>query len=252
MSAEDAAAIRKFEDLLDGVEPTFEAFRDANGVWSESRKLLHRKIVRKVILGFDETTLALDRSNILANGLHKAKTAANEIPTYTVLGGRGGSGKSWFSGRNGPVDPRHTLIMDSDAIKKLLPEFKGWNAGQLHLESSYLFDEITAIARRMNLNVVHDMTLKNARQAVTRMNLFSDAGYKLEGYYMYLPRHEAAKRAIVRALGEEARYVPLDIMLSNTQNEIVFDQLRASFSRWGMWDNLVPFGEQPKFIGGNF
>jgi len=252
LSVEDAAAIRKFEDLLDGVQPTFEAFRDANGVWSASRKLLHRKIVRKVILGFDEETLALNRSNILSNGLHKAKTAADEIPTYTVLGGRGGSGKSWFSGGRGPVDARRTLIMDSDAIKKLLPEFKGWNAGQLHLESSYLFDEITAIARRMNLNVVHDMTLKNSLQAVTRMNKFSDAGYRLEGYYMYLPRHEAANRAIVRALGEEARYVPLDIILSNTQNEIVFDQLRASFSRWGMWDNLVPFGEQPKFVGGNF
>lgn len=252
LSAEDAAAIRKFEDLLDGVTPTIKKFRGADGVWSAERKLLHRDIVRKVILGFDEETLVLDRSNILSNGLHKAKTAANEVPKYTVLGGRGGSGKSWFSGGNGPVDPTKTLIMDSDAIKKLLPEFKGWNAGQLHLESSYLFDEITAIARRMNLNVVHDMTLKNATQAVARMNKFSNAGYQLEGYYMYLPRHEAAARAVARALGVEARYVPLDIILTNTQNEIVFDQLRASFTRWGMWDNLVPFGNQPKFVGGNF
>ena len=68
------------------------------------------------------------------------------------------------------------IIMDSDGIKTLLPEWQGWNAGELHLESSYLFDEITKIARRMNFNVVHDMTLKNARQAVERMNLFSDAG----------------------------------------------------------------------------
>jgi len=252
LSAEDAAGIRHFEDLLTNVTPTIDRFRNAQGIWTAERKLVHREIVRKVILGFDEKTLAVNRSNILSNGLHKAKTAANEAPVYTVLGGRGGSGKSWFSGGNGPVNPRKTLILDSDQIKKLLPEFQGWNAGELHLESSYLFDEISLIAKRMNLNVVHDMTLKNARQAVARMNLFSDAGYQLEGYYMYLPRHEAANRAIVRALGDEARYVPLDIILSNTKNEIVFDQLRGSFSRWGMWDNLVPFGSEPKFVGGSF
>jgi len=251
LSEADAAGIRHFEDLLTNVTPTIDRFR-INGVWTAERRVVHREIVRKVILGFNEETLLLDRSNILANGIHKAKVADNVAPTYTVLGGRGGSGKSWFSRTFGPVDPKKNLIMDSDAIKKLLPEFEGWNAGELHLESSHLFDEITKIARRMNLNTVHDMTLKNARQAVQRMNLFSDAGYQLEGYYMYLPRHEAANRAIARALGEEARYVPLDIILSNTKNEIVFDQLRSSFKKWGMWDNLVPFGEQPKFVGGSF
>jgi len=172
LSAEDAAGIRHFEDLLTNVTPTIDRFRNAQGIWTAERKLVHREIVRKVILGFDEKTLAVNRSNILSNGLHKAKTAANEAPVYTVLGGRGGSGKSWFSGGNGPVNPRKTLILDSDQIKKLLPEFQGWNAGELHLESSYLFDEISLIAKRMNLNVVHDMTLKNARQAVARMNLF--------------------------------------------------------------------------------
>ncbi len=250
LDAGDAAAIRHFEDLLEGVTPTIDQFR-INGVWTAERQLLHRDIVRKVILGFDEETLALNRSNILSNGLHKAKTSAGEAPVYTVLGGRSGAGKSFLTSGKGPVNSRNTLVMDSDGIKTLLPEFEGWNAGEVHLESSYLFDEITKIARRMNLNVVHDMTLKNARQAVERMNLFTDAGYQLEGYYMYLPRHEAANRAIARALGTEQRYVPLDIVLSNTQNEIVFDQLRGSFRKWGMWDNLVPFGTDPKFVGGS-
>jgi predicted ABC-type ATPase len=250
LSAEDAAGIRHLEDLMAGVTPTIDRFR-INGVWTAERKLLHRDIVRKVILGFDEKTLAVDRSNILSNGLHKAKTASDVAPVYTVLGGRSGAGKSFLTSGKGPVTARNTLIMDSDGIKTLLPEWQGWNAGELHLESSYLFDEITKIARRMNFNVVHDMTLKNARQAVERMNLFSDAGYQLEGYYMYLPRHEAANRAVARALGEESRFVPLDILLNNTQNEIVFDQLRGSFRKWGMWDNLVPFGTDPKFVGGS-
>jgi len=102
------------------------------------------------------------------------------------------------------------------------------------------------------------MTLKSGKSAIERLAQFTKGslqnpnGYQIEGYYMYLPRHEAAARAIDRALGPTERFVPLDVILTNTQNEIVFDQLRSSFTRWGMWDNLVPRGTQPKFVGGDF
>jgi len=151
LSAEDAAAIRSIEELLEGVETTAQRFRNAQGVWTAERQLLHREITRKVILGFDAETGVLNRSNILSNGISKAKVVAGETPTYTVLGGRGGSGKSWLTGGNGPVDGRRVLLLDSDAIKKLMPEYKGYNAFELHAESSYLFDEISLIAKRMNL-----------------------------------------------------------------------------------------------------
>ncbi len=258
LPAEDAAAIRGFEELLEGVESTAARFRNANGVWTAERQLLHKEITRKIILGHNSKTGVLDRSNILSNGISKSKAAAGETPTYTVLGGRGGSGKSWLTGSDGPVDGSRVLLLDSDAIKKLIPEYKGFNALEVHAESSFLFDEITLIAKRMNLNVVHDMTLKSSQSAIQRLSQFTNKtlqnpnGYQIEGYYMYLPRHEAASRAIDRALGETRRYVPLDVILTNTQNEIVFDQLRNSFSRWGMWDNLVPRGTQPKFVGGDF
>jgi len=258
LSAEDAAAIRGIEDLLEGVETTAARFRGADGVWSAERQLIHREITRKIILGHNSKTGVLDRSNILSNGISKSKVAAGETPTYTVLGGRGGSGKSWLTGGDGPVDGNRVLLLDSDAIKKLIPEYKGYNALEVHAESSYLFDEITLIAKRMNLNVVHDMTLKSSKSAIQRLKQFTTKspqnpnGYRIEGYYMYLPRHEAAARAIDRALGPTQRFVPLDVILTNTQNEIVFDQLRSSFSKWGMWDNLVPRGTQPKFVGGDF
>ena len=258
LSAEDAAAIRGFESLLEGVETTAARFRNAQGVWTAERQLIHRDITRKIILGHNEKTGVLNRSNIGSGGVSKSKAVAGETPTYTVLGGRGGSGKSWLTGDNGPVDGSRVLLLDSDAIKKLIPEYKGYNALEVHAESSYLFDEITKIARRMNLNVVHDMTLKSSKSAIERLAQFTKGslqnpnGYQIEGYYMYLPRHEAATRAIDRALGPTERFVPLDVILTNTQNEIVFDQLRSSFTRWGMWDNLVPRGTQPKFVGGDF
>jgi len=258
LSDADAAAIRGYQELLEGIETTAARFRNANKVWTAERQLLHREITRKVILGFNEKTKVLDRSNILSNGISKSKALKGETPTYTVLGGRGGSGKSWLTDKNGPVDGRRVLVLDSDAIKQLMPEYKGWNAFELHEESSYLFDEITKIAKRMNLNVVHDMTLKSSGSAIKRVGQFTKKslqnpnGYQIEGYYMYLPRHEAAARAIQRALGETQRYVPMDVILANIENEKVFDQLRSQFSKWGMWDNHVPRGTEPKFVGGNF
>ena len=256
----DAAAIRGIQDLLEGIETTAQRFKNASGVWSAERQLLHREITRKIILGYNDKVKGkpLNRSNIGADGLSKHKATGGETPVYTVLGGRGGSGKSWLTSKDGPVNGSRNLVLDSDAIKQLMPEFKGWNAFELHEESSYLFDEISKIAKRMNLNVVHDMTLKSSSSAIKRVAQFTKGslqnptGYQVEGYYMYLPRHEAAARAIDRALGPTTRFVPIDVVLTNTENEIVFDQLRASFSRWGMWDNFVPRGVDPKFVGGDF
>lgn len=252
LAANEAAAIRGFEDLLTNVTPTTKRFRDANGVWSAERKKLHKEVLRKVLLGFDEETGALTRSNVLRSGKHKAVVPKGEQPTYVVLGGRGGSGKSWLTKKDGPVDGKKFMTLDSDAIKGLLPEYKGWNAFELHEESSYLFGEITKVAKRLNMNVVHDMTLKSSKSAVERVSQFAKSGYNIEGYYMYLPRHEAASRAVSRALGETNRYVPLDVILANTKNEQVFDSLIPSFSRWGMWDNFVPKGTAPKVVGNNF
>ena len=252
LATKEAAAIRGFEDLLGGVTQTNKRFRNVDGVWSKERQVIHKDIIRKILLGHNSKTGVLDRSNIGKGGIHKASSKGQTQPTYTVLGGRGGSGKSWLTSKDGPVNGGKSITIDSDAIKQLLPEYKGWNAFELHTESSYLFGEVTKIAKRLKLNVVHDMTLKGAKSAVERVSQFATSGYNIEGYYMYLPRHEAAKRAVARALGKTQRYVPLDVILANTENEIVFDSLRPLFTRWGMWDNFVPKGTPPKIVGSSF
>lgn len=253
LSTEQQAAIRQFEKQLEGVIPTKDKFFNAKtGKWSAERQKVHDEVIDKVIRGFDEETGKLTKKNIGKNGVHRARVKSGEREKYVVFGGRGGSGKSWLSGKDGPIDGDKFLVLDSDAIKGLLPEYKGWNAFEVHEESSYLFDKITNIARDMRLNIVHDMTLKSAKSAVNRVAQFTEAGYEVEGYYMYLPRHEAVNRAVQRALGDTQRYVPLDIIIQNTQNEAVFDSLKDQFVRWGMWDNNVPRGSPPKVVGTSY
>ncbi len=227
--------IEDFEKKVAQITPTDKIYRDANGFWDQDRvENVHDEIVKKIL-----TPEVIQR------------TKPRGTPTYVVLGGRGGSGKSWLTSADGPVDESKFLVLDSDSIKALLPEYKGWNAFEVHEESSYLFDKITRVAQTMGLNVVHDMTLKSPKSAVKRVNSFHQSGYKIEGHYMYLPRQEAAKRAVYRAINPESqRYVPINIILNNTENEKVFDSLIQYFSKWSMYDNNVPRGTLPQFVAG--
>jgi hypothetical protein len=102
---------------------------------------------------------------------------------------------------------------------------------------------------------------------MARANAFKNAGYKINGHYMHLPRLKAAQRAISRRFspGIEAakkggdpslrgRYVDPDVVLQNKDNEKNFEQLSQIADNWSAWDNDVERGQQPKLIarGGNY
>jgi predicted ABC-type ATPase len=167
-------------------------------------------------------------------------------PTFTILGGRGGSGKSWF--KNKVYDPDKAIVIDSDEIKKMLPEYKGWNAAQLHEEATGIFDKITDVAMSGGLNVVHDSTMKSTEKANALVSGFKSAGYSVESHYMFLPRQEAAKRAVHRFLGKTGRFVPPDVVLANTTNEASFDAVKGLCDKWSFRNNFVDHGKEPTLI----
>lgn len=160
----------------------------------------------------------------------------------------GNSGKSSLEGR--VYDKSTCIVLDADALKKELPEYEGWNAHQVHEESSALFEKITDLAQQFGLNICHDATMKTSKKAVDLVKRFKAAGYRTEAHYMHLPRQEAAKRAVKRFLdgGEKGRYVPVDVVLSNTSNEASFDAVTSLVDRWSFRDNNVPKGSKPILI----
>jgi len=202
--------------------------------WSASRKALHDEIVAEF---FTDEKIAM------------ATPTDGEPPKFIILGGRGGSGKSAFT--NGTIsefDHKHALILDSDKIKeRLRPPYDGWNAASVHEESAELFDIISARARDLKLNVVHDITLKsmNSEREILK---FQSEGYDVEGHYMFLPRKESARRGVLRYLGKDgrrSRLVPVKVLLSMTENEKNFDALKPYFSKWSAYDNQ---GDSPKLL----
>lgn len=203
-----------------------------DGSYTTARQALHKKIIDDVL-----SREAIERA-----------TPISGAPTFTVLGGRGGSGKSWLTGEHGPVDASKAILIDADHIKGLLPEYKGSNAAQVHEESSYIVDLIHRRASSLGVNVIHDATLKSLDSAVERLETYMGKGYQAEGYYMYLSPDQAATRALGRyAKGGtfSGRYVPPKIILGNTQNEKNFDKLSKRFVNWGVYDNS---GKSPRLV----
>lgn len=225
-----ASKISDVQKRLASIEQTIDVFKKG-GKYSEERDKLHYKII----------------SSILSPERIKAATPAEGgAPTFTVLGGRGGSGKSWFEGN--VYDAEKAIVLDADHIKSMLPEYEGWNAAQVHEESGDIFDEITSMCAKLGLNVVHDKTMKTAKSALNDLNKFKELGYRTEAHYMHLPRQEAAKRAVSRFLGKTQRYVPVDVVLANTSNEATFDEVRKIVDKWSFRDNNVPQGSDPILI----
>lgn len=206
------------------------------GHWTEERSRLHEHLLRQIF-----TKGAVERATP-ENGAR---------PTVTILGGRGGSGKSWLTGPDGPVDASKTIVIDADHFKTQLPEYEGWNAADMHEESSYLVEKAAGIAMALGCNVVFDATMRSAKSAAERIEQFAKAGYDAHGFYMFAAPRTACERAMKRFVGggPKGRFVPPEVVLGNVDNERNFDKVIPSLKRWAVYDN--DSGAGPRHVAGS-
>ena len=222
-------AIDFVERKIASGEETIDKFRLSGrrnqAVYSDERKEIHKKIARDLLSG--------------------KKRSKN--PTFILLGGRGGSGKSQF--KNEVYNEKDFVVLDADKIKEMLPEYKGWNAAHLHEESADILESVLSEARRRGLNVVLDATMNGLESTQRRLNMFKDDGYRTEMHYMFLPRQKAARRAITRFVDRpNGRYVPINTILGMKNNEENFEKLKGSVDAYSFSNNDVPFGKLPVLV----
>lgn len=194
-------------------------YRNPDGSWTPERQRLHERIIREMI----------------DKGLETAVPGEGENPTAILLGGRGGSGKTTATKDLIP-DTGRFLTINSDAVKAMLPEYQGWNAGLLHEESSIITDQVERIARDLGLNVIYDATLKSEGSAVKRMQEYQQAGYDVDGFFVHTTPYVSAQRAMARSLSS-GRYVPPEYVLGSRSNESTFDAIKSSMRSWTLVDN---------------
>ena len=162
-----------------------------------------------------------------------------EQPVLHLMGGRGGSGKSWYTRKDGTIDPSTAIYINNDDFKSALPEYQGWNAALLHEEASEIGDTIEQLSREHGLNVILDATMKSGHPMVRRFEAYKAAGYRVEGHYMYASPATAAQRALERFVrgGETGRFVAPEYSLGSTSNETTFDVIRDRMDKWEIYDN---------------
>ena len=235
-----AEAIHKTRQRLSKTISTDKPIREGghkkpDGTYTPERQAVHKKILDEI---FTPEAIAA------------ALPAEGEKPVLTMLGGRGGSGKSWLTNqeKGGPVDGSKALLLDSDHIKGRLPGYEGWNAAMFHEESTDILNMADDRAIALGIHAIHDATLKSEITPALRMSLYVAAGYEVEGYYMYLSPQDATTRALKRfSKGGTftGRFVPPEVVLANTDNEKNFDKLSANMRKWAVYDNS---GTAPKLV----
>lgn len=231
-----AEARKKLENVVPTDAPVSEGgFVQEDGTYTPERTKIHAQLLGEIFTG---------------EAVARARPAEGEKPTMTILGGRGGSGKSWLTGEHGPVDASKTIVIDADHFKSRLPGYEGWNAAQFHEESSYLVDKAAQMAREAGLNVVFDATLKSSKSALGRIGEFASADYDIDGFSMFASPETATERAMNRFMrgGETGRFVPPEVIMANTDNERNFDAVIPMFKRWGVYDNNS--GSGPRHVAG--
>jgi predicted ABC-type ATPase len=202
-------------------------FKNADGTYTADRQALHDKLLADKF-----TPQAIDA----------ATPGPGERPTMTMLGGRGGSGKSFLTGPNGPVE-KGTMVLNSDDFKGPLAEASGLDhryAALYHEESDHVLKMASQRAKDLGLNVAFDSTMKSEAIAAGRMQEYKDAGYDVNGHYVHTAPQFAAERSVhrfYRGGSANGRFVPPHVILGNTKNEANFDKLSPNFQSWTLWDN---------------
>lgn len=209
-----------------------------NGNYSPKRLEIHQKIIDKILS---------------PEKIKNARPKNGEKPKYIVFGGRGGSGKSWFTdkkrakaeGREVMFDSDKYIILDADAIKEMLPEYKGWNAGEVHEESSDLMKRIKKIAMQKGLNIIIDGTMgynkENPNKVKNDILNAKNNGYSTEAHYMFTPIQKSCINAIERFKTKKGdwsgRLVPMITLVNMQDNEKSFDSVKDIVDDWSFRDN---------------
>lgn len=236
------AAIAEAEAEAAAGKTTKKIHAGKNGGYSPERRALHRGIINHHLKNAD-----------------KARPQPGEQPTFIMLGGRGGSGKSNFdSSRNkeyGVYSSKSSVVIDPDAIKEMLPEYNPSKAHLTHEESSHIADRIRSTARKMGLNVVMDVTMRSDLSRT--MDSFKKKGYRTEAHFMHRAPEYALEGAVRRWNAEsvvknplnktakkfdKGRLVPYYIVEGNVNNEKNFDRIAAKTDHWSVVSNRAKEG----------
>jgi predicted ABC-type ATPase len=115
--------------------------------------------------------------------------------------------------------------VDADEVRAMLPEYKGWNATQTHLETADLVNQlIDEIGVPCDHDLIYDGTMNKATKYEKIVEKLHKLGYKVFVVYISIPEQVSKERVIAR-YKKAGRYVPMKVI------EEVYDMGLTAFEK---------------------
>jgi predicted ABC-type ATPase len=199
-------------------------FKDADGNYTAERAKLHDDIVAKSL----------------------SSKSPVENPVGYLMGGGPASGKSSVIGKDGVVIPENTVTIDSDEIKKQLPEYQkmveakdATAARFVHEESSDVSKQLMRESASGGYNVLLDGTGNGSIDQLSRkVATMKAAGQKVVAHYVTVDTQTAIERSNKRAQ-RTGRLVPESFVRENhaAVSRVVPEAIeRGLFDEFTLWD----------------
>ena len=184
--------------------------------------------------------------------------AEQEKPVFHMMGGGSGAGKGSVGKRGLASFPEDSVFVDSDNIKKQLPEFDlmiaegdTTAAAFVHSESSGLAKTTMRAGANASQHVALDGTGDNGWKSLKKkFDLFRAKGYRIQADYVTIPTDTAVARATIRAK-RSGRKVPegnIRALHRNVSKDFKLAIDKGAFDEAVLWDNDVPLGAPPTRI----
>ena len=167
---------------------------DAKGNYTDTRKLLHSKIIE------DFTS--------------NKPCEVRPQPIAILTGGAPGAGKSTFINKFASWinDESKIVKIDADEIRAKLPEYKGWNAFNTHAETRDIVNQLLdKVGKPCESDLVYDGTMNKADNYKPLIAKLKSLGYKIFVIYIEVPYNVSVERAMKR-YQSKGRYVPIEVI----------------------------------------
>jgi predicted ABC-type ATPase len=170
-------------------------YDDKSG-YSKERKKLHAEIIN----GFKKDVVCITKGS----------------PIAILMGGSPASGKSSFLKKYSPfLLSDEILKIDADEIRAKLPEYKGYNASQTHLETKDIVNTLIGdknIGIPCDFDLIYDGTMNSVKSYIPLIDLLKKRGYKVFIVYMDNVPKEVIEKRVLERYQKAGRFVPLEVV----------------------------------------
>ena len=201
----DPEAIAYIENTVEMLPQTKFMYTTDDGKYKPERKKLHDEIIAT---------------------FREGKPCINQRPAVAILtGGAPASGKTTFIKKFVDLDPEKVYHVDADEVRAMLPEYRGWNATQTHLETADIVNRlIDDIGVPCDHDLIYDGTMNKTTKYEKIVDKLHKLGYKVFVVYISIPEQISKERVIAR-YKKAGRYVPMKVI------EEVYDNGLTAFEK---------------------